>query len=219
MQVVFESMFDIVYLISVVILGIIMIKKSNGNAQFKLFGIMAVVLGCGDAFHLVPRVYAMWTTGMEANAAALGFGQFITSITMTLFYCILYNIYVKRYNIKDDKMMRTIIYGLAAIRIILCLMPQNEWLNYDAPLLWGILRNIPFAIMGLIIIVLFYKQAKLHHDQYFKYMWLAIVLSFGFYIPVVLFAKTYPLIGMLMIPKTCAYVWVVLMGYKQLKQS
>lgn len=218
MQAIFESIFDILYLITVITLGITMIRKSNGNAQFKLFGIMAVVLGCGDAFHLVPRVYAMWTTGMEANAAALGFGQFITSITMTVFYCILYNVYVKRYDIKKDAKMKAVIYGLAIIRVILCFMPQNDWLSPDAPLLWGVLRNIPFALLGLIIIVLFYKQAKLHNDQQFKYMWLAIVLSFGFYIPVVLFAKTYPLVGMLMIPKTCAYVWIVWMGYSELKR-
>ena len=219
MQAIFESIFDILYLITVITLGITMIRKSNGNAQFKLFGIMAVVLGCGDAFHLVPRVYAMWTTGMEANAAPLGFGQFITSITMTVFYCILYNVYVKRYDIKNDAKMKAVIYGLAIIRVILCFMPQNDWLSPDAPLLWGVLRNIPFALLGLIISVLFYKQAKLHNDQQFKYMWLAIVLSFGFYIPVVLFAKTYPLVGMLMIPKTCAYVWIVWMGYSELKKS
>lgn len=217
MQAIFESIFDILYLITVITLGITMIKKSNGNSQFKLFGIMAVVLGCGDAFHLVPRVYAMWTTGMEANAAALGLGQFITSITMTIFYCILYNVYVKRYDIKDDKMTKFVIYGLAIVRILLCLMPQNEWLSPDAPLLWGIIRNIPFAILGLIILILFYQQAKLHNDKQFRFMWLAIVLSFGFYIPVVLFAKTYPLVGLLMMPKTCAYVWIVWMGYSELR--
>lgn len=217
MQAIFESIFDILYLITVITLGVIMIKKSKGNSQFKLFGIMAVVLGCGDAFHLIPRVYAMWTTGMEANAAALGFGQFITSITMTIFYCILYNVYVKRYDIKNDKTTKLVVYGLAVIRIILCLMPQNDWLSPEAPLLWGILRNIPFAILGLIIIILFYNQANKHNDKQFRYMWLAIVLSFGFYIPVVLFAKTYPLVGMLMIPKTCAYVWIVWMGYSELR--
>ena len=41
---------------------------------------------------------------------------------------------------------------------------------------------------------------------------ITIVLSFGFYIPVVLWADTIPMIGMLMIPKTCAYVWTVLIG-------
>ena len=46
-------------------------------------------------------------------------------------------------------------------------------------------------------------------------MWLTIVLSFGFYLPVVLWADVNPLIGMLMIPKTCAYVWTVLIGVQR----
>ena len=50
-------------------------------------------------------------------------------------------------------------------------------------------------------------------------MWLTIVLSFGFYIPVILWANTVPMIGMLMIPKTCAYVWTVLIGYNAMKKE
>ena len=39
------------------------------------------------------------------------------------------------------------------------------------------------------------------------------VLSFGFYIPVVLLADSYILISMLMIPKTLAYVWTILIEF------
>lgn len=81
------------------------------------------------------------------------------------------------------------------------MMPQNAWLSAEAPLSWGIYRNIPFALMGLIIIVLFYKSAKENNDSSFSWMWLTIVLSFAFYIPVVLLADVIPMIGMLMIPK------------------
>ena len=49
-------------------------------------------------------------------------------------------------------------------------------------------------------------------------MWLTIVLSFGFYIPVVLWAEKIPAIGLLMIPKTCAYVWTVLIGYFDMRK-
>ena len=65
MQAIMETLFDIVYLFTVTAIGITMIKKSKGNKQYLLFGIMAVVLGCGDAFHLVPRAYALCTTGLE----------------------------------------------------------------------------------------------------------------------------------------------------------
>ena len=86
------------------------------------------------------------------------------------------------------------------------MMPQNQRLGAEAPLAWGIYRNMPFALLGLLVIVLFYRSAKDSGDKAFRWMWLTIVMSFGFYIPVVLWADTIPLMGMLMIPKTCAYV-------------
>ena len=99
------------------------------------------------------------------------------------------------------------------------MMPQNNCLPTDDPISWGIYRNIPFALMGVIIIVLFYKSAKEKNDKSFRWMWLTIVLSFAFYIPVVLWADVIPMIGMLMIPKTCAYVWTVVIGYKAMKKE
>ncbi|MCI7168884.1 hypothetical protein MSB04_00425 [bacterium] len=129
MQAIVEALFDTVYLISVITFGIIMIRKSKGNRQFTMFGIMAVLLGSGDAFHLVPRALALCTTGLENFTVQLGLGKWITSVTQT------------------------------------------------------------------------------------------IVLSFAFYIPVVLWADVIPMIGMLMIPKTCAYVWTVVIGYNAMKKE
>ena len=217
MQAVVETVFDAVYLLSVIAIGITMIRKSNGNGQYRLFGIMAVVLGAGDAFHLIPRALALCTTGLDQFTVALGMGKFITSITMTVFYVILYYVWRARYQIQGKNGLTAAVYLLAAARIVLCLFPQNQWLSAEAPLSWGIYRNIPFALMGLLIIVLFYRSARKTGDTQFRHMWLTIVLSFAFYIPVVLWADTIPMIGMLMIPKTCAYVWTVLIGYWTMK--
>lgn len=217
MQAVVETVFDAVYLLSVIAIGITMIRKSNGNGQYRLFGIMAVVLGAGDAFHLIPRALALCTTGLDQFTVALGMGKFITSITMTVFYVILYYVWRARYQIQGKNGLTAAVYLLAAARIVLCLFPQNQWLSAEAPLSWGIYRNIPFALMGLLIIVLFYRSARKNGDTQFRHMWLTIVLSFAFYIPVVLWADTIPMIGMLMIPKTCAYVWTVLIGYWAMK--
>ena len=212
MQAIFETLFDVVYLTTVITLGVLMIKNAKKNAQFTLFGIMAVILGVGDSFHLVPRAIALCTTGLENYTIPLGIGKFITSITMTVFYVILYYVWRKRYQVNGFKLVTILIYIMAATRIILCIMPQNEWISKNPSLEWGIYRNISFAIIGIIIIILFYKKSKEIQDHAFRYMWLAIVLSFAFYIPVVLWADVYPAIGILMIPKTCAYVWIVLMG-------
>lgn len=50
MQAVFETVFDLVYLICVIAIGILMICSCAKERQFLLFGIMAVVPGLGDSF-------------------------------------------------------------------------------------------------------------------------------------------------------------------------
>lgn len=219
MQAIFETLFDIVYLVSVITLGIQMIRGSKGQKQYLLFGIMAVTLGCGDAFHLVPRAIALCTTGLEDYTTALGIGKLITSITMTLFYVLLYYVWRSRYQIKQNEKTTVVVWILALARILLCLMPQNAWTSAKPPLSWGIYRNIPFTLLGVLVIVLFYRSAKKTQDKAFQYLWLAIVLSFACYIPVVLFADQIPAVGMLMIPKTCAYVWTVLIGFNAMKKG
>ena len=112
-----------------------------------------------------------------------------------------------------------LMYMLAAIRIVLTILPQNQWTSLDAPVSWGVYRNIPFAFMGLITIYLFYQSAKEKNDQPFRWMWLTIVLSFAFYVPVVLWGDSHPLVGLLMIPKTLAYVWTIWIGYSDMNKQ
>ena len=171
MQAIAETLFDIVYLTTVITLGVRMIRGSKGNPQFRLFGYMAVVLGSGDSFHLVPRAVALCTTGLENYTAALGIGKLVTSVTMTIFYVLLYYVWRQRYHVQGKNLLTASVYGLAALRVILCLMPQNQWLSANPPLSWGIYRNIPFALLGLVIIILFYRSAREHQDAAFRWMW------------------------------------------------
>lgn len=219
MQAMMETAFDIVYLTTVITLGVLMIRRSNGREQFKVFGIMAVTLGVGDSFHLVPRAVALCTTGLASYTAALGFGKLVTSITMTIFYVLLYKVWQLRYHVEGRKELTAAVYVLAGLRIALCCFPQNAWFSAAPPVSWGIIRNVPFALLGLLVVVLFYKSAKQYDDHAFKYMWLTIVLSFACYIPVVLFAESIPAVGILMIPKTCAYVWTVCIGYQAMQRD
>ena len=66
MRAVFETAFDVVYLITVIAVGITMIAKSPNRREFRLFGRMAVVLWT-DAVSMigmlmVPKTCAyVWT--------------------------------------------------------------------------------------------------------------------------------------------------------------
>ncbi len=205
-----ESIFDICYLVFAIVSGILLLKKSKGRKYVRIFGIMTLLLGCGDAFHLIPRVLNYWTDG--DYTAALGIGKLVTSITMTLFYILIEYARRDRYKIAGEKGVLASVWILGIIRIALCCFPQNGWTSAEPSLLWGILRNIPFALLGILTVVLWLRSAK--NDKPLKLMWLAVTLSFLFYIPVVLFAQTMPMIGMLMLPKTCMYVWMIVMFKK-----
>ena len=54
MQAIVETVFDAVYLVSVITIGILMIRGCKGSHQFKLFGLMAVVPSdspCSGSMH------------------------------------------------------------------------------------------------------------------------------------------------------------------------
>jgi len=218
MQTIVEIIFDVVYLAFVITVGIVMIRRAKGDRQTLLFGVMAVVLGSGDAFHLVPRVYALCTSGLEAFTAVLGIGRMITSVTMTIFYLLLYHVWRLRYGVTEKRGLTLSMYLLALARIVLTLLPQNGWTSASPSRAWGIYRNIPFALMGEIVTFIFRSEAKHSGDKGFRHVWLAVLSSFVFYLPVVLWAETVPAIGALMIPKTCAYIWLVLIGYSEMRK-
>ncbi|PKK40003.1 hypothetical protein ABB02_00795 [Clostridiaceae bacterium JG1575] len=211
MRAIMEPIFNILYLIVVLGLGIRTFTKAK-DPSLKLYGLMAILLGSGDAFHLIPRILHYWANGSYESSMA--FGKLVTSITMTLFYVILYEFLVRYYKKERTPLMQWGVYGLAVIRIALCLFPQNRWLsggNYT----WELLRNLPFALLGLLLIV----YAKQVGKDSFRLLWLAILLSFGFYAPVVLWNHLNPNIGLLMIPKTIAYVWIAYMGYQEMRRK
>lgn len=202
-----ESVFDICYLIFAVVSGFLLLKKSDGRRDIRFFGWMTLLLGCGDSFHLIPRVLNYWLDG--DFTAALGIGKLITSVTMTLFYLLMEYARRERYGIKGDKPVLITVWVLSVSRIALCCFPQNGWTFSEPSLTWGIIRNIPFVILGVMTVILWLRSAKA--DKSCRLMWLAVTLSFLFYLPVVLFAQSVPIIGMLMLPKTCMYVWMIVM--------
>ena len=199
-----EASFDILYLLFAVVSGCVILKRAKGKTE-RYMGVAALVLGCGDAFHLVPRVLNYFT---DADlTAALGIGKLVTSVTMTVFYVLLYDVWADYYGEEKDRKLLLLIRCLAAVRILLCLFPQNGWLQNSGDMTWGVIRNVPFVLLGAVICVLFYRKRTA--DRIFRPQWLYILLSFAFYIPVAVGAGAVPMLGMLMLPKTVCYILMI----------
>ena len=200
-----ESSFDILYLIFAIASGFVILSKAKSRAG-RLMGLSALVLGCGDAFHLVPRVLNYFAAA--DFTAALGIGKLVTSVTMTAFYVLLYYGWLDYYKETENKRLTAAIWAFAVVRVVLCAFPQNGWLENSSDMTWGIIRNVPFVALGAVICVLYFLRRN--ESARFKPVWIYILLSFAFYIPVAVGAGAVPILGMLMLPKTVCYILLIL---------
>ena len=215
---IFECLFDIAYLITILTLGLIMLFTQGNNEAYTYFAWMCVLLGGGDCFHLIPRMYSKFVEPKPSVTAAIGYGNLITGISMTYFYILFLEVISYRYN-RPLKVIRIVMYVLLAIRVILLLLPQNNWAKNEKNQLFNILRNIPFILIGLIIMYLLFDCTHGHPDDGFKWMWLYILISFGCYTPVALGELKVVFNVVLMILKTVAYMAAAFTGFYVLQPN
>ena len=213
---VMEAIFDAAYLIFDLIAAILFFLFSKGNVLFILYGILTLALCGGDAFHLVPRIKrAVWGSN-ERIKKQQGIGLQVSSITMTAFYIIL--MYIWKFTFPEYKVpviIEAIIWISAIVRMVICLFPQNNWCTEEGNRTLSVIRNAVFAVTGIGVILLYLISGNAY-GYHMTRMVAAILISFGCYIPVTLFSKTKPRVGLLMIPKTCAYMWIIAMGLQLL---
>lgn len=211
-----EAIFDICYLLFDLVATILFFAFSKGSTLFILYGILTLTLCGGDAFHLVPRVNRAFKGSNDKIKKQLGRGLQISSITMTAFYIILMYIWQNTfYEMSIPVALEIIIWVSAVVRMAICFLPQNNWCSDEGNMTLSIIRNAVFAVTGIGVIIL-YAISGNAYDYHMTRMVAAIIISFGCYLPVTLLSKKYPKVGLLMIPKTCAYIWVIVMGLQLL---
>lgn len=204
-----EVFFDIFYLTFAMYLGLKMFtsKKPGKN----LLGTMAILLAGGDTFHLVPRIISrVEENGFVINKNLLLYGSKVSAVTMSIFYVLFY-IYIKKILGYKNKKMD---FALGLSLIVREVLVIYNFVNLSDTL--DLISNIPFLVMGIIVICLL---IKFKYKEELKNLWIWVFLSFAFYTPVVLFKRTYPMVGALMIPKTMAYIMMIVKFRKNTKES
>ncbi len=207
-----EAIFCIAYLAFDVVAAIVFFANANGRATILLFGALTVILGGGDAFHLVPRIIKAFHGDSPRVQWWSGLGLMLSSITMTIFYVLLFYVWRSIFpNLSYPSALLALTWVSAVIRIVMCLFPQNNWFRPEGNPKWGIYRNLPFAVTGLCLVILFILSGNIGGYRLWQ-MSVAIIISFVCYFPVVIWGKKKPMVGMLMMPKTIAYVWMISLG-------
>ncbi|MCX7695482.1 MAG: hypothetical protein N2Z71_07255 [Caloramator sp.] len=213
-----EIIFNISYLILIWLIVFKMMLnreklKYNDRKVGEYLLLSFFLLALGDTGHVGFRAYAYILGGVDKYPVLVGYGAFATAITVTLFYIIFIYIWKHKFN-KDFGLFQYLLIALGVIRIIILFFPQNNWSSLNPPYLWSLIRNIPLIIQGLGIAFLMYVDAKKVNDITFNLISIMIFTSYVCYIPVILFNNVNPMIGLLMIPKTIAYLLAGYIGYK-----
>ncbi len=220
-----EIIFNIGYLIAVWAIVIMMARKQHvvapeNSAVARRIMWAFALLALGDTGHVGFRVIAYSLGGLDAQPSVLGIpvslvgiGALATAITVTFFYMLMVDVWRLRYN-KPLGLAGWFLLAAGVFRLLIMLFPQNEWSQVVPPQPWGLIRNIPLIIQGLGVMALILHDAYSTNDRPFKWIGWCILASYAFYLPVILFVQQAPLLGMLMIPKTLAYVAIAVIAYR-----
>ena len=225
-----EVSFDTIYLIVVWGLVFAMFRRRSvvrpeNQRVASLFLNAFALLALGDTAHVGFRVLAYAMGDMAAQVSflgtqfgLLGLGQLTTSITVTLFYVLMLAIWRSRFN-KEYGPFEHFLFACAVVRLLLIALPANQWDSLVPLQPWATVRNLPLLIQGLGVAYLILRDAWANKDRTFWWIGIMILVSYACYMAVVLFVQQVPLIGMLMIPKTVAYVAVCLLAYNKLYRA
>jgi len=218
-----EVSFNVLYLVVVWSLVVLMWRRrevARGERPLStLFLLAFFLLALGDTGHVGFRVWAYARGGLESTISLfgrevglVGLGALATSITVTLFYVIVLVIWQRRFH-KPYGWFGYLLFAAAVVRLIIHFFPQNEWNNVVSPQPWSTYRNLPLMLQGLGAAYLILRDAVAAQDRTYTWIGAMILVSYAFYMPVIFFVQQVPLVGMLMIPKTLAYVAIAFLGY------
>ena len=222
-----EISFNITYLLVVWGLVVAMWRRRSllapdERAIGKLFMWAFGLLALGDTGHVGFRVWAYAREGLDTTIQLLGkpvglvgLGALSTAITVTVFYVLVLFIWQRRFD-KPLGWFGILLLTAAVVRGIVMVFPQNNWNSSVPPWGWSMARNIPLMVQGFGVAYLILRDAIRARDRTFTWVGSMILVSYGFYLPVVLLVQRVPMLGMLMIPKTIAYVAIAWLAFNNL---
>ncbi len=207
-----EPILIVPYLLLIAVIGLWLCFQEGRGA--KVLGAAVLVLLMGEAYRLIPRIVealAPFFQPWADQSMALGIGQLISTLSRAGFFLLLEIYRQRRVGASKDKKWRRAehaIYVLFGVAAAVCYAPFNEWVSGEASIFWMILRNVFPACMGVISIVLWRRTAQT--ETAFRHLPTALTVAVIFSLPATILAKLVPEAGALMIPRTLAVIWALL---------
>jgi hypothetical protein len=225
-----EISFNVTYLVVVWGLVIAMVRREghilpSNRRVARLVKWAFACLALGDTGHVGFRVLAYTLGDLETTITLfgmqlglVGMGTLATAITVTLFYVLILETWRVRFD-RRYRWFEGLLLAAAGVRLLLLIPPANQWNSVVPPQPWTFYRSLPLMLQGLGVAYLILRDARRAQDRPFAWIGIMILVSYACYTPVILFVQQVPPVGMLMIPKTMAYVAVGFIAYFDLYRA
>jgi hypothetical protein len=215
-----EIGFNVLYLIVVWTMVFLMTRRlpdvsSENYPVANHFRWAFFLLALGDTGHVGFRVLAYALGGLEANPLLVGLGALATAVTVTFFYLLMLDIWRVRFDQKFG-WFEYLLIASVPVRLVVMALPGNDWGSTVPPAFWGPFRNIFLIVLGIGVLFLILRDAIKAKDRMFRWVAYCIFFSYLFYTPVIFMVREFPMVGMLMIPKTIMYVAIAFLAYRGL---
>ncbi len=201
-----------------------------------------VALTSGDSVHILSRVVVYFAGIVGENLemiyaqdwaiSVLGIGLAASSVTMHLFYVLIYVYWrkceLRRWTKTRDgenrapprhvPVLDVVAFFMFISRVLLVFLPENQWgVSSTVPNVTRYVTNLPFYVMGVLTITLLFLQSKVTGQESMpgcsprerkmaRDLACWMVFSFAMYSLTVFLTWVSPLFGMAMLPKTLAYL-------------
>ena len=183
MSTIIEPTFEISYLLVGLLLSVLVLIKGRKQIPYIILASVGFTIIATDAMSIIPRYIGFSFERLERIYAFIGVGKSVISILMSCIYLLVYVGYKYILKKKTNPFVDITIYVLAAVKVIVSLIPQYGLeLNHNY-YLWAFLSNLPLIFVGVLTAFFAFKWTKIQDDKFFKIIetiFIASLISFDF---------------------------------------
>ncbi|MDY0235660.1 MAG: hypothetical protein RBR71_06505 [Gudongella sp.] len=160
-----EIVGSLIYLALILYMGFYIDRNNKGESDHAFFGLMTMVLAISESAYIIPRSYAILTTGVENNLKLLGWAKLVQFIGLSLFFIMFIHLYRLRFNIKRSPSVNKLLYGIMLFRIVIGVLPQNNWFDITFDRTFLIVRTVILALYIFALSTTIYMHSIKPHNR------------------------------------------------------
>ncbi len=188
MQIVIELVLNISFISILVYIGYRIFSSYNNTAYLHI-AYSAFAIAVSYFIYLTPRLINIFSKS-KSMKVILGYTLLFKEIIITLFLVYLLYVLNKRYSFNRTTLNYSM-YVLAGIRIVLLLLPYNNWTTVRSTT-YTILSLIPFLFSGILLVLLYKQKSTNAGDMSLSFFWLILALYvFSALVEMFFYSKSY----------------------------